>query len=254
MRIEEYIARVRDEGERLVELLRGADLAATTPTCPEWTVAELGRHTGRIHRWAATVVRIACDHNPTPDEQEAWWGVMPADAELADWVQRGVDGLVEALTEAPPDLACWSFLPAPTPLAFWARRQVHETTIHRVDAEVAVTGKPASPVPVEVAVDGVDELLLAFFSRPNNRVRSTESRTLAITASDADAGWLLRFTPEGVRCERTATPVEQTDAAIVAPASTVYFGLWNRGDLDVTGDPEVLELWRGTANIRWSRG
>src|SRR5262249_59186891 len=78
MRVDEHIARVRAEGDRLVELLRVADLGATTPTCPEWTVAELARHTGRIHRWAATVVRSACDHEPSSDEQEAWWGVMPA--------------------------------------------------------------------------------------------------------------------------------------------------------------------------------
>ena len=117
MLIEEHIAQVRAEGDRLVALVNGADLAIATPTCPGWTVGELARHTGRVHRWAATTVREAVDHQPNDDEQQRWGGVMPADADVADWLAAGVDGLVAALSAAPADLACWSFLPAPSPLA-----------------------------------------------------------------------------------------------------------------------------------------
>jgi len=55
-----------------------------------------------------------------------------------------------ALSAAPPDLRCWTFLPAPSPLAMWARRQAHETTVHRVDAELAAASvaPPAATVPV----------------------------------------------------------------------------------------------------------
>jgi uncharacterized protein (TIGR03083 family) len=252
MRIEEHIAHVRAQGDRLVTLLTGADLASYTPTAPDWTLGELARHTGRVHRWAGTTVRDAVDHEPTDDEQNQWWGAMPADPEVVAWVRAGLDLLVGALTSAPPDLACWSFLPAPSPVAFWARRQAHETTIHRVDAEVAVTGTAGEPVPVEFAVDGVDELLLAFYGRPRNRVRSAEPRSLGLIAADADAAWLIRVTPEGAQNERVAPDVAAAaDGTVSAPAHTLYIGVWNRGPLEPAGDSAALELWRQQAHIMW---
>jgi uncharacterized protein (TIGR03083 family) len=251
MLIEQHIARVRAEGDRIVELLNNGDLGVIVPTCPEWTLGELARHLGRTHRWATGFVRDSVDHEATAEDEQAWWGPMPADADVAGWVRAGVDGLVGALDAAPPDLACWTFLPAPSPLAFWARRQAHETTIHRLDAEAAVGAEPAGIDP-EFAVDGVDELLLAFYGR-RNRVRSDPPRTLGLIASDADVAWLARLTTEGARSERCDTATaEAADAVITAPAMTIYSGLWNRVELVAAGDPAVLKLWRDQAHIRWS--
>ena len=36
-----------------------------------------------------------------------------------------------------------------------------ETVIHRIDAELG-TGRPVAPVPVDLAVDGIDELFKVF--------------------------------------------------------------------------------------------
>lgn len=252
MRTDEHIAFLRAQGDQLVTLLSGADLDTKTPTAPDWTLGELARHTGRVHRWAGTTVRDAVDHEPTEDEQAEWWGAMPADPEVVGWVQAGLDLLVGTLSTAPPDLACWSFLPAPSPLAFWARRQAHETTIHRVDAEVAVTGMVGEPVPAEFAVDGVNELLLGFYGRPRNRARSEQPRTLGLIATDTDAAWLIRLTPDGARNEQvTPDAAAAADATVSAPAHALYIGLWNRGPLEPAGDPAALELWRQLARIVW---
>ena len=35
----------------------GADPDGTVPTCPEWTVRDLVRHMGGVHRWATGFVR-----------------------------------------------------------------------------------------------------------------------------------------------------------------------------------------------------
>jgi uncharacterized protein (TIGR03083 family) len=254
MRIDEHVAHIRAEGDRLVDLVTKGDPGTTTPTCPDWTLGELARHVGRVHRWAATVVRERIDHEPSPAEEESWWGEMPTDADLSGWLRDGVDGLVTSLSTAPRDLACWSFLPAPSPLAFWARRQAHEITIHRVDAELAVEGDIGPPVPIEVAVDGVDEILLAFYGR-RNRVCSAQPRTLVLSATDADVAWVVRFGREGARSVRTnggAATAEPADAVAAAPARGLYLALWNRGRLAATGDPEVAELWHRQAHIRWS--
>lgn len=191
----------------------------------------------------------------TPGEDERCWGAMPDDADLVDWYGRGHAGLVDALERAPLDLRCWSFLPAPSPLAFWARRQAHEATIHRVDAELA-TGSAGDPtgvteVATDVAVDGLDELLLCFFAR-RNRVRTDQPRTLAIAATDTDATWLVHLGLEGARAKRGTGP---SDGQLSGPAAVLYLGLWNRHPLDhadFAGDASLLELWREKATILWT--
>lgn len=61
MRIEEHIGALRAQGESLAGAVERAGpasgiLDAMVPGCPEWTVRELVRHTGRVHRWATAYV------------------------------------------------------------------------------------------------------------------------------------------------------------------------------------------------------
>src|SRR5262245_34042735 len=194
MRIAEHIDALRRDGALFITAVDAADKDAMVPSCPEWTVRELAHHMGRVHRWAATYVLQARPERMTDDEREQAWGAMPADADLSGWLRTGLGTMVEALEKAPDDLECFTFLPAPSARAFWARRQAHEIAIHRADAQ-AVTGD-IDDVPVDFAVDGIDELLLAFYSR-RNRVASDEPRALAIRATDAGTTWMVSFTSEG---------------------------------------------------------
>jgi uncharacterized protein (TIGR03083 family) len=269
VRIDDYIAALRTEGELLTHALRrtylAKDLDTVSPGCPEWTVRELAHHTGRVHRWAASYVRDRRPRAMTSEEEELTWGTMPEDSGLVEWFADGHSRLVEVLSNSPADLACWSFFPAPSPLAFWARRQAHETAIHRVDAELAVTA--VSAVPVEFAVDGIDELLLCFFSRRRNRLRFDEPKTLSVMATDADASWLVHIGPEGASAERCDAAVAegQADATFAGPAPALYLELWNRPTLALrdsesgsgapvvaTGDAAVVDLWRQKARVTWS--
>jgi uncharacterized protein (TIGR03083 family) len=289
-----HIDTVQREGELLADsvwkLLRDhaytPDLDTMVPSCPEWTVRELVRHVGRVHRWAGAFVRDKLTEEMLPEQEQVIWGTMPEDADLLEWFQLGHSGLVTALREATDDLACWSFLPAPTPRAFWARRQAHETAIHRIDAQLALnrantgqantgqadtgqadtgqadtgqadTGRAdsgtADPVSPEFADDGVDELLTCFYGRPN-RVRSGTVRTLAVSAQDTGGAWLVRFLADGARGERV-TAVPDADCRLTGDANDLYLVLWNRASLDkvdVAGDRSLLDLWRDKANVRWS--
>jgi uncharacterized protein (TIGR03083 family) len=254
MRTEEHIAALRHEGELLAEAAQTASLDAYVPTCPDWTVRDLVRHVGRVHRWAAAYV---ADARPTalgPDEVDRVWGPMPDDTQLVAWYRAGHANIVETLEKASGDVECWTFLPAPTPLAFWARRQAHETAIHRADVQSAVGA--IAEVAGDLAVDGIDELLCCFFSRPRNRLRSDAVKTLGVTATDVDAGWIVYIGPDGARADRRDTSVSaQGECEIRGPASALYLGLWNRRslhDLDVLGNAELLDLWRDKATVRWS--
>jgi uncharacterized protein (TIGR03083 family) len=246
---DDYLAAIRREGERFAAAVAAGDLDAAVPTCPEWTLRELAHHLGRTHIWAAVHVEQARDTPLSTEEEQVVWGTMPSDAEVVGWYRAARDRLVAALAAAPPNLACWTFLPnSPDPRTFWARRQAHELAIHRVDAQ-RVAG-PVEPVSVDFALDGIDELLFGFFGRPRSRLRTPTPCTLSVRT--AEASWLVHIGLEGARAERRDAP---GDCTVQGGASEVYYALWNRSPLralHVGGDPAVLDLWTGQAQVRWS--
>ncbi|MEV6162742.1 maleylpyruvate isomerase family mycothiol-dependent enzyme [Streptomyces sp. NPDC052052] len=253
MEIQEHLTSLIEAGNALAAAAEQAGPGASVPTCPGWQIRQLLRHTGMVHRWAtAYLVEGHTSYHPDGGEPELDEG------ELLDWFREGHGLLVRALQSAPADLDCWSFLPAPSPLAFWARRQSHETTIHRVDAESA-RGGPLSPVTPVHAMDGIDELLCGLHSRPKSRVRSDSPRTLRVRATDTDAAWTVRISAQPPQARRdTGTPAVEDDSAdceLSGTAEELYLTLWNRLPLTaitVTGDPAVARLWSETSGITWS--
>ena len=243
METAEFIRVLDQEGRSRADAAAGAGPDAKVPTCPDWEVRDLLRHTGMVHRWATTFVAEGRTSFHPGD------GLPDLDgAELLDWFREGHRRLVDTLTAAPPGLECWSFLPAPSPLAFWARRQAHETAVHRVDAESArgrALEEIAQDLPVAFAADGIDELLRAFHARPQSKVRTEEPRVLRVRATDTqeEAVWTVRLSSEPPVAERGAAG--DADCEIAGPAGQLYLALWNRLPLPgVTGDAALADLWR----------
>ena len=80
------------------------------PACPDWTVRDLIRHTGSVHRWATGFV-AGGRTQPSPgglDEAVETW---PADDDLAGRLGEGCIDLVAALATASDDLQCWTSSP-----------------------------------------------------------------------------------------------------------------------------------------------
>ncbi|MFI7415063.1 maleylpyruvate isomerase family mycothiol-dependent enzyme [Streptomyces sp. NPDC049627] len=246
METADFVRTLDREGLLLATAAEQAGAGAEVPTCPDWRVRDLVRHTGMVHRWAAAFV--AEKHtSPHPDG-----GLPDLDgAELFAWFRQGHRHLVDTLAHAPADVQCWHFLPAPSPLAFWARRQAHETTVHRYDAETARGGTPSAIDP-GFAADGIDELLCAFHARSRSRVRSAEPRVLRVRATDADgAVWTVRLSPEPPVTARDEAG--EADCEIAGPAGQLYLSLWNRVPFpQVTGDASVAALWRENSAVTWS--
>jgi uncharacterized protein (TIGR03083 family) len=253
MDIPVHIAAVREEGTLMTAAVAQADPDGAVPTCPEWTVRDLARHMGGVHRWATGFVRGRTE--PLHADLDEVVGIWPADTELAAWLAQGCADLVAALTEAPDALECWTFLPAPSPRAMWARRQAHETAIHRVDAQFAAS-LPLSPWAQAFAADGIDELLSLFVPRRSTALHADPPVTLMMRCADVDASWLLRLDEHGV----TTTPGMDTDTdratcTVTGRASDLYLALWNRAaadDLTVTGVRAVLGQFSESVRIRWS--
>jgi uncharacterized protein (TIGR03083 family) len=260
-----YIGALRSEGELLAAAAERAGMAAVVPSCPGWAVRDLLKHTGYVHRWAAGFVTrgLARPEGGAPETEILSQG--PGDAGLPGWFREGHAALVRALSGAPPDLDCWAFLPAPSPLAFWARRQAHETSIHRADADGAMARLAAASArpPVDAgtvyepafAADGVDELIMGFLARNISRGSWPGlDGSLGIHAVDGPAGgadWLVAAGPAGPAVSRGTGPA---DCDVTGPASDLYLTLWNRRrpeGLLVAGDPGVLGAFSRTLRITW---
>lgn len=250
MEIDEHISVLRDAGERLAAAAAAAGVEADVPTCPGWTVTELLRHIGGVHRWAASYINRARP-GPTTDEEDVEFFAAAPDSSLLSWYCQGHAALVETLSRASPDVHCWSFLEAPSPLAFWARRQAHETAIHCADAEAAAGTTTSFAAPF--AADGIDELLCGFMMQPGGELVSDVPVVLGVQATDTGDAWTVRIGAE----RRVVTPdAGRADCLLSGDASDLYLLLWNRIDtspsITVTGDRRLIELWKAKATVRWS--
>jgi uncharacterized protein (TIGR03083 family) len=253
MEIGWHLEALRIDGELLATAAERVDLDTLIPTCPRWAMRDLLSHVGDVHRWAAGHIAQGRTDPIGREELTELAGPLPDDADLVGWFRDGHAALVKTLEGADPETECWTFLPAPSPVAFWARRQAHETAIHRADAESPAGPATITAFPTGFAVDGVDELLLGFLGRGGDDIGTDAPRTLCLEATDQDVGWVVRIGTTGVQAGRGATAA---DCTVRGTASDLYLLAWNRRSpegLEVQGDRSLLDVWRDTVQITWSR-
>ena len=159
-------------------------LRCRVPTCPDWSLADLVRHTGTVHRWATRMVRDLAPQRLDPRSLDL--GLPDDEAGYADWLASGARELVTTFGAADPDAAMWAW-GADQHVRFWPRRMVHETTVHRADAELASGVQPR--IDPATAADGIDELLdnlpTAAYFRPASRSCGARVSRLRCAASRA---------------------------------------------------------------------
>ncbi|MHA5052839.1 maleylpyruvate isomerase family mycothiol-dependent enzyme [Streptomyces sp. SD15] len=232
----------------------GADLSATVPTCPDWSLEQLVRHTGGALRWAELMVRTRTQE-PIPEAEVPRVGGPEAEgdpAALDVWLAETGETLVGTLREAGPDAKVWSWAGVLTS-GFWARRMTHELAIHRADATLAA-GLPYDVAP-DVAVDAIDEWLeiIEFVQRTQPHDAATElrgpGRSIHLHATDVgpelNAEWVVELTEKGVVWRRGH---EKAAVALRGPLIDVLLGFYRRlpldgGGLEVLGERELLDFW-----------
>jgi hypothetical protein len=107
-----YLQQLRDEGARLAASAAVLDLGTAVPACPHWTIRDLLRHIGYVHRWAARYV--TGQHTqvlPRLDEAVILRQDIPDDG-LLDWFRAGHAALLQALDAAGPGLTAGRSCPA----------------------------------------------------------------------------------------------------------------------------------------------
>ena len=220
------------------------DTTAAVPTCPGWNVADLVTHIGGMHRWVTEIVAAEAPARLPFPEVEA----NPASApDLAKWLGAGAAPLLDALRVAGPVTPVWTWGPGRTS-GWWARRMVHETAVHRADAELAV-GIAAPVIDPVVAADGIDEFLFNLPSarRPYKHLASLPTgASLHLHATDADGEWLVRFTESGITWERGHAKATVALRGPVALLLLFTYGRVPGSDerLAVFGDASVLDAWQ----------
>ncbi|MGQ0432526.1 MAG: maleylpyruvate isomerase family mycothiol-dependent enzyme [Microthrixaceae bacterium] len=185
---------------------------AAVSHCPGWTVADLIRHHGGVHRWATSIVETG---EPAPAEF-----VGPDDiAALAAWYADGASRLIAVLTDTDPARACWTFGRRPGEAWFWTRRQALEAAVHRWDAQTAVGD--ADGFPAQIVAAGISEVVEDLFPRQIALGRSAPlTASVVLDATDLDRRWTMAGRGQGPPAE------------IVGPADVLFLLLWGRTDLD----------------------
>jgi uncharacterized protein (TIGR03083 family) len=253
MEIAQHIDVVDDEGRRFLDAATIAGLGSEVRRCPGWTVADLVRHLGGVHRWATKVIaeRVAA-----PEEARAIYEVEQSNGprdDVVPWFAEGHAALVDALRNGSPDDDFWRFSrKAPNSLAFWARRQAHETAIHRVDADEA--GRAAgAPFPARFAADGIDELFEVFLSRRRDPIEPEQ--TFLAAADDLDRRWHVTLGAAGVVAITDPDAVPGgADMTVSGSADALYRLFWNRLDetssqIRLAGDTTPFATWQATVTV-----
>ncbi|MFE4822375.1 maleylpyruvate isomerase family mycothiol-dependent enzyme [Streptomyces sp. NPDC056704] len=252
-----YCDAIELEVRRLRDVVTsGADLSATVPTCPDWSLERLVRHTGGALRWVELIVRTKAQENIEDEQVPLLEGPPAAEgdpAALDAWLAETGEMLVAALREAGPDTKVWAWA-GELSSGFWARRMTHELVIHRADATLAA-GLPYEVAP-DVAADAIDEWLgiIEFVqrTRPHDGAAAElrgPGRSIHLHATDTppelNAEWVVELTEEGVSWRRDH---EKATVALRGPLTDVLLAFYRRlplddGRLEVLGERELLDFW-----------
>lgn len=234
-----YLEVIGQQGAAFARALEAGPGAAVA-SCPGWRVADLAVHLGVTHRWSAAMVRRGASERL--GDAKGAFGVDPEDPGLVAWFQEGLRQLQATLAAADPARPVWSWIPGST-ATFWCRRQAHETTVHRWDAQAAVA-RP-EPIAAPLATDGIDEVLRVF-AAGRSRARSERSGTgegYRFSCTDSEGAWSVRFEGPGIEVGPADSPA---DLAVRAPASDLLLFLWGRRGpqvLECQGQADLVDRW-----------
>jgi uncharacterized protein (TIGR03083 family) len=238
---ERYLAAIAADTQRFAAAVRTGPLGAEITACPGWDLRRLTAHLGVIHRWAGH-----CAVHGAPPESTGDFEPDPQlDPEaLADWFESGAAELIERLGTIDPDGPTWHPFPVERVGRVWPRRQAHEISIHRWDAERAV-GTPA-PIDPALASDGIDEYFEVAIPRLVKRESlQLPSGSFHVHCTDTHGEWLAIADHDGYRFTREHA---KGTAALRGPAEAILLRLWNREtggehELSPVGDEIVLDAW-----------
>ncbi|WP_033293412.1 maleylpyruvate isomerase family mycothiol-dependent enzyme [Amycolatopsis jejuensis] len=228
------------EAQLLADVAHSASPDSPVPTAPGWTLNELVQHVGSMYQLALGWLREG--------RQPAQWQRDPLPGQpVAEFYDAAREELAAELSVHDPVTRAATWWPADPTHGFWRRRMLHETLVHRVDAENAAgTGEPA--VPDDLAADGVDEALTLYFGHRLTTMGVSGTRSGTVGFHTGGHSWIARAGPGETEAWRCSPPEADTaDAIVTGPPANVYLWLWGRVPVTMVhtdGDHELsAQTW-----------
>jgi uncharacterized protein (TIGR03083 family) len=250
-----YLNAIVTESARFADVLRDTPGTSRVPSCPDWSMSDLGWHLAEVqYFWASIVENLFASPEAVPDLER------PEDTELSSLFDIQSTRLVAALQARNPDDECWSWYQRGANVGWVRRRQAHEALIHRVDAEL--TEGSISPIDEDLAADGVDEILTTMLDSsdiPDWSRFEPDGTTAAIASPHRTwtmvLGRFIGTSPVTGNMYDDPAVVLQPIAdiptvTISGPGTGLDLWLWGRGNtvgLGVEGDPALLDVIRAAA-------
>lgn len=231
-------------------------LELRVPTCPEWTLLDLVRHLGAVHRKWAAAVNAGPAADPPAESASEGAETAPQEREpLLAWSAASTRQLLDTLRDAGPDRGCWTWWgqsESPQTSGAVARHQLQEVTVHTYDAQITL-GAP-QPLPDEAALDGVGE----FLSTCCAWTAPWPHEAAAVDFHVAEGrSWRLSLSADGARTTRLPRSGLAGDAASEAPdvafasatgtAAEMVLAMYDRIPIDslqLDGDRRLFDLLR----------
>jgi uncharacterized protein (TIGR03083 family) len=234
----DFRAALLEQTKLFGDVIRQADPSTPVPTCPDWTLKQLFRHVGRGNRWSA---KIISDRRSEPlDPRDVPDGKPPEDPDAAiAWLHAGAQLILDAVEQVGSQRV-WTFL-GPRPAGWWIRRRLHELTVHRADADLAIGADFA--LPAELAADGVSEWIELSTARGQGL---SPGQRLHLHATDDTLGptgeWLIVNDEDGLAWSHTHA---KGDAAVRGSARDLLLAITRRraDGVEVLGDSAVWDGW-----------
>ena len=234
-----YFESIDADTERLLEVAeRGLD--APVPSCPGWQVADVVSHVAVVYEHK---VRVMAD-NGWPDP---WPPAEFADREPLELLRDAKTDLFDEFARHDMSEPTTTFSDDDSTIAFWARRMALEVAVHRVDVELA--HDELTPVPDDLAVDGIDEILRVMLGGPwwDEQAEKTKHPVDATVAVEAGGHrWLCDLTASTVTISDDAD--SQAEATLTGDdPGALFLWLWGRAQdesIEILGDRTVAAEFR----------
>jgi uncharacterized protein (TIGR03083 family) len=228
------------------------NLDRLVPSCPEWTVADLVQHVGTVYLHKVATMRDGA----MPSD---WPPAGLNDEEPVALLDRAYAELMGEFARRQPEDSAPTWYDPDQTVGFWIRRMAQETVIHRIDAELGAD-LPVAPVPDDLAIDGIDELLKIFVAYDANKwpedyvepLVDSPGRSYNISTDGVE--WLVGTSPGsftvGGGPGMTVAAVTNTDVTISGTPTALLRWAWSRATpgqppaVTINGNADLTELRR----------